>query len=68
MGKKDSKAYGERNTGEGAVLMQIKPTKIIAEKDIAAWEWEYEAQRLGQFLYQQGFKLLLTKSIDSWNE
>ena len=38
MGKKDSKAYGERNSGEGAVLVQIKPTKIIAEKDIAAWE------------------------------
>jgi hypothetical protein len=38
VGKKDSKAYGERNSGEGAVLMQLKPTKIIAEKDIAAWE------------------------------
>lgn len=38
VGKKDSKAYGERNSGEGAVLVQIKPTKIIAEKDIAAWE------------------------------
>jgi PPOX class probable F420-dependent enzyme len=38
MGKNDSKAYGERNSGEGAVLVQIKPAKIIAEKDIAAWE------------------------------
>ena len=38
VGKKDSKAYGERNSGQGAVLVQIKPTKIIAEKDIAAWE------------------------------
>ena len=38
IGKKDSKAYGERNSGEGAVLVQIKPTKIIAEKNIAAWE------------------------------
>jgi len=38
VGKKDSKSYGERNSGEGAVLVQIKPTKIIAEKDIAAWE------------------------------
>ena len=27
MGKNDSKAYGERNSGEGAVLVQIKPTK-----------------------------------------
>ena len=38
IGKKDSKAYGERNSGEGAVLVRIKPTKIIAEKDITAWE------------------------------
>jgi PPOX class probable F420-dependent enzyme len=38
IGKKDSKAYGERNSGEGAVLVGIKPTKIIAEKDITAWE------------------------------
>ena len=38
IGKKDSKAYGERNSGEGAILVRIKPTKIIAEKDIAAWE------------------------------
>lgn len=38
VGKKNSKVYGERNSGEGAVLVQIKPTKIIAEKDIAAWE------------------------------
>jgi PPOX class probable F420-dependent enzyme len=38
IGKKDSKAYGERNSCEGAVLVRIKPTKIIAEKDITAWE------------------------------
>jgi PPOX class probable F420-dependent enzyme len=38
IGKEDSKAYGERNSGEGAVLVRIKPTKIIAEKDITAWE------------------------------
>ena len=38
IGKKDSKAYGERNSGEGAVLVRIKPTKIIAEKDITAWK------------------------------
>ena len=38
IGKKDSQAYGERNSGEGAVLVRIKPTKIIAEKDITAWE------------------------------
>jgi PPOX class probable F420-dependent enzyme len=38
MGKRNAKAYGERNSTEGAVLVRIKPTKIIAEKDIAAWE------------------------------
>ena len=38
MGKKNAKAYGERNTAEGVVLVRVKPTKIIAEKDIAAWE------------------------------
>jgi hypothetical protein len=37
IGNKESKAYGERNSGEGAILVRIKPTKIIAEKDIAAW-------------------------------
>jgi PPOX class probable F420-dependent enzyme len=36
MGRKDSKAYGERNSGDGAILVRIKPSKIIAEKDIAA--------------------------------
>jgi PPOX class probable F420-dependent enzyme len=38
MGRKNAKAYGERNSGEGAVLVQINPTKVIAEKDIAAWD------------------------------
>ena len=38
MGKRNAKAYGERNSTEGAVLVRVKPTKIIAEKDIAAWE------------------------------
>ncbi len=38
MGKKNAKAYGERNSGEGEVLVRIKPTKLIAEKDIANWD------------------------------
>jgi PPOX class probable F420-dependent enzyme len=38
VGKKGSKAYGKRNSGEGAILVQIKPKKITAEKDVAAWE------------------------------
>jgi PPOX class probable F420-dependent enzyme len=38
MGKDDAEAYGKRNSSEGEVLVQIKPTKIIAEKDIASWD------------------------------
>ena len=38
VGKSNAKAYGKINSTEGAVLVRIKPTKIIAEKDIAAWE------------------------------
>jgi len=37
MGKSNAKAYGRRNSGEGAVLVRTKPTRIVAEKDIAAW-------------------------------
>lgn len=37
-GKSNAKAYGERNSTESAVLVRIKPTKVIAEKDIAEWE------------------------------
>jgi PPOX class probable F420-dependent enzyme len=38
MGKNNAEAYGKRNSTEGAVLVRIKPTKIIAEKDIDEWE------------------------------
>ena len=38
MGKSNAKAYGKRNSTEGVVLVRVKPTKIIAEKDVAAWE------------------------------
>jgi len=38
MGKKNAEAYGRRNSGECAVLVRIKPTRIIAEKDIAGWD------------------------------
>jgi hypothetical protein len=38
MGKINAKAYGKRNSTEDVILVRIKPTKIIAEKDIAAWE------------------------------
>jgi PPOX class probable F420-dependent enzyme len=35
VGKKNAETYGRRNSGEGAVLVRIKPTKVIAEKDIS---------------------------------
>jgi PPOX class probable F420-dependent enzyme len=38
VGKRNAKAYGERNSTEGVILVRVKPTKVIAEKDIAAWE------------------------------
>jgi PPOX class probable F420-dependent enzyme len=38
MGKKNAEVYGRRNSGEGAVLVRINPTRIIAEKDIASWD------------------------------
>jgi PPOX class probable F420-dependent enzyme len=38
MGKKNAEDYGRRNSAEGEVLVRIKPTRIIAEKDIAGWD------------------------------
>jgi hypothetical protein len=38
MGKHNAESYGRRNSEEGLVLERIKPAKIIAEKDIAAWD------------------------------
>jgi PPOX class probable F420-dependent enzyme len=38
MGKNNAEAYGRRNSVEGEVLVRIKPTRIIAEKDIAGWD------------------------------
>jgi PPOX class probable F420-dependent enzyme len=35
---KSNEAYGRRNSEKGLVLVRIKPTRIIAEKDIASWE------------------------------
>lgn len=37
-GKNYAEAYGKRNSTEDAVLVRIKPAKIIAEKDTADWE------------------------------
>ena len=38
MGKDNAETYGKRNSEEGLVLVRIKPTRIIAEKDIASWD------------------------------
>ena len=38
MGKDNAEAYGKRNSEEGLVLVRIKPTRIIAEKNIASWD------------------------------
>jgi PPOX class probable F420-dependent enzyme len=38
VGKENAELYGRRNSTEGEVLIRIKPIRIIAEKDIAAWD------------------------------
>jgi hypothetical protein len=38
MGRSNAKSYGERNSTEGAVLVRIRPTKVIAQRDTAEWE------------------------------
>lgn len=38
MGKRNAEAYGRRNSEDGLVLVRIKPTRILAEKDIADWD------------------------------
>ena len=38
MEKSNTKVYGKRNSTKGTILVRIKPTKIIAEKDTAEWK------------------------------
>ena len=38
MGKSNAEAYGRRNSEEGLVLVRIKPTRIVGEKDVAGWD------------------------------
>ena len=38
MGREKAELYGRRNSTKGEVLVRIKPTRIIAEKDIAGWD------------------------------
>ncbi len=35
MGKDKAEAYGKRNSGEDEIVIRIKPTRVLAEKDIA---------------------------------
>jgi PPOX class probable F420-dependent enzyme len=37
MGNDKSEEYGKRNSGEGEILVKIKPIKIFGQKDTAAW-------------------------------
>ena len=37
MGKSKAEEYGKRNSLEGELLIKIKPTKVIGQKDIAGW-------------------------------
>lgn len=36
MGQEQAETYGERNSGEGELLVTVMPTKITGQKDIAA--------------------------------
>jgi PPOX class probable F420-dependent enzyme len=38
MGRKNAESYGKRNSAEGELLVRVKPTRIVAEKDIASWD------------------------------
>jgi hypothetical protein len=37
-GRENAEDYGRRNSGEGAVLIRVTPTKIIGEKNTASWD------------------------------
>ena len=37
MGNDKAEEYGKRNSSEGELLIKIKPTRIIGQKDIARW-------------------------------
>lgn len=38
MGKRNAESYGRRNSEVGSVLVKIKPTRIVGEKDVAGWD------------------------------
>ncbi len=37
MGEKLAEVYGKRNSVEGALLVEVTPTKMISEKDVTGW-------------------------------
>jgi PPOX class probable F420-dependent enzyme len=37
MGNDKAEEYGERNSSEGELLIKIKKTRVIGQKDIAGW-------------------------------
>jgi len=37
MGEKLAEVYGKRNTVKGSLLVEVTPTKMISEKDVAGW-------------------------------
>ena len=37
MGDDKSEVYGKRNSGEGEILVKIKPVRIVGQKDTAGW-------------------------------
>ena len=41
MGQDNAEAYGKRNAVKCEQLVKIKPTKIIGQKDIAAWQYKF---------------------------
>jgi PPOX class probable F420-dependent enzyme len=38
MGKRNAESYGKRNSEEGSVLVKIKPTRMVGEKDVTGWD------------------------------
>jgi PPOX class probable F420-dependent enzyme len=37
MGDEKSEAYGKRNSGQGEILVKIKPVRTVGHKDTAGW-------------------------------
>ena len=37
MGNDKAEEYGKRNSSKGELLLKIKPTKVIGQKDLAGW-------------------------------